>query len=82
MTLYSSFRALLFASLLGAGVTVYLFLSPYKSEMFGDNSPVTIMLYLVLIAAPLLASSNFSQRLQAEADRERKSAIAEKNRNR
>lgn len=80
MTLYSSFRALLFAALLGTGLTIYLFLSPYKSEMFGDNNPVTIMLYLVMIAAPLLASSRFSQRLQTEAAQERESAIAEKNR--
>lgn len=80
MTLYSSFRALLFSALLGTGVTVYLFLSPYKPEMFGDNNPVTIMLYLVMIAAPLLASARFSQRLQTEAAQERESAIAEKNR--
>jgi len=80
MTLYSSFRALLFAAILGGGLTVYLLLSPYKSEMFGANDPITIMLYFVLIAAPLLASARFSQRLQDEATQEQERAIAEKNR--
>lgn len=80
MTLYSNFRALLFSSLLGIGLTIYLFISPYKTEMFGNNSPITIMLYLVLIAAPLLTSAKFSQRLQTEANQERENAIAEKNR--
>ena len=80
MTLYSHFRALLFSGLLGAGLTVYLFISPYKSDMFGDNDPITIMLFFVLIAAPLLASAKFSERLQREAIQEREKAIAEKNR--
>lgn len=80
MTLYSNFRAVAFSALLGIILSIYLFISPYKTEMFGDNSPVTIMLYLVLIAAPLLASAKFSERLQAEAANQRESAIAEKNR--
>lgn len=80
MTLYSNFRAVLFSSLLGFGLTIYLFISPFKTEMFGNNSPITIMLYLVMIAAPLLTSAKFSQRLQTEANQEREKAIAEKNR--
>lgn len=80
MTLYSNFRAVLFSSLLGVGLTIYLFISPFKTEMFGNNSPITIMLYLVMIAAPLLTSAKFSQRLQTEANQEREKAIAEKNR--
>src|SRR5690606_17775472 len=51
MTLYNNFRALLFSSLLGVGLTIYLFNSPYKTDVFGINSPITIMLYLILIAA-------------------------------
>lgn len=80
MTLYSSFKPLLFSGILGVGVTLYLFNSPYKEEMFGNNDPITIMLYLILIAAPLLASSKFSERLQSTATQERENAIAEKNR--
>ena len=80
MTLYNSFRAIAFTTLLGIGVTVFLFLSDYKEEMFGNNHPVTIFLYLLLIAAPLLASSKFGERLQSEAEHQREQAIAEKNR--
>lgn len=79
MTLYGSFRAIAFSSLLGAGLTVYLFLSPYKEEMFGDNSPLTIVLYLAMIAAPLLASAKFSERLQKAATEGREQALGEKN---
>lgn len=80
MTLYTSFRAIVFSAILGTGLTIYLFFSPYKEEMFGNNDPATIMLYLVMIAAPLLASSKFSERLQSEAVKQRENAIAEKNR--
>ncbi|GGD81485.1 methyl-accepting chemotaxis protein [Paenibacillus nasutitermitis] len=80
MTLYSSFRALAFSTLLGIILSVYLFMSPYKAEMFGDNDPITIMLYLALVAAPLLASSKFSERLQMEAGAQRENAITEGNR--
>lgn len=81
MTLYSSYRALLFTTALGTALTVYLlFFSPVREAMFGNNSPITILLYLAMIAAPLLTSARFSERLQAEAEREREKAIAEKNR--
>jgi len=43
---------------------------------------MTIVLYLAMIAAPLLASSSFSQRLQTEAAQEREKAINENNRTR
>ena len=82
MTLYNQFRAQLFATLVGAALTVYLFVSPYHEAVFGDNSPLTIGLYLAMIAAPLLASSSFSQRLQTEAAQEREKAINENNRTR
>lgn len=81
MTLYSNYRALLFTAAIGAVLTVYmLFFSPFREAMFGNNSPITIILYLAMIAAPLLVSSRFSERLQAEADREREKAVAEYNR--
>jgi methyl-accepting chemotaxis protein len=79
MTLYQNFRALLFTTLLGIGVTLFFFLSEYK-YVFGNNHPVTIFLYLLMIAAPLLASSKFGERWQAEAEHQREQALAEKNR--
>lgn len=80
MMLYSSFRAILFSSIIGIGFTIYLILSPYQEPVFGNNSPITILLYLLMIAAPLLTSAKFSERLQQEAETERRKAIAEKNR--
>jgi len=80
LTLYSNSRAILFSGLSGAAVTVYLFLTPMKDDLFGDNDPFTMLMYLVLIAAPLYASSRFSERLQAEANEGREQAVAERNR--
>jgi len=79
MTLYNNFRAIVFTTFLGIGVTAYFFASEYRF-VFGDNHPVTIFLYLLLVASPLLASSKFAERLQAEAERQREQALAEKNR--
>jgi len=79
MTLYSNFRAITFAAVLAFGVTVFLFLSEYK-VIFANHMPVTIYMFLVLIAAPLMASSKFGERLQAEAEHQREQAVAEKNR--
>ncbi|UVI30125.1 methyl-accepting chemotaxis protein [Paenibacillus spongiae] len=79
MTLYNNFRAIAFSSLLGVGLTVYLFLSPYKAEMFGNNDSLTIAMYLAMIVIPLLASARFSERIQAEANDQREKATAERN---
>jgi len=80
MTLYNNFRALIFTGALGLALTVYLFLSPYRNALFMDNSPITITLYLFMIAVPLIASTRFSEGLQREADRQREQAIEERNR--
>lgn len=77
MTLYTNFRAIAFSSLLGVGLTIYLFISPYKDEMFGNNDPVTIMMYLALVVIPLLVSAKFSERLQAEAAAQQQKAMDE-----
>ncbi|MCQ6561405.1 methyl-accepting chemotaxis protein [Paenibacillus mendelii] len=79
MMLYNNFRAIAFSSFLGVGLTLYLFASPYKTEMFGDNAPLTILMYLAMIAIPLLASARFSERIQAEANAQRETATAERN---
>lgn len=77
MTLYSSFRAIVFSSILGVVVTAYLLLSPLSDAIFEPHHPMTVFLYLFMIAAPLLVSSRFSERLQAEADKQREAALAE-----
>lgn len=79
MTLYSNFKAIAFTTLLGIGVTLFFIFSEYKF-IFGNNHPVTILLYLLMIAAPLLASSKFGERWQAEAEHQREQALSEKNR--
>lgn len=80
MTLYGSSRAIAFSGGLGLALTVYLFLSPYADDLFGDNDPFTMVLYLAMIAAPLYASAKFSERLQNDVVSQREQAITEKNR--
>jgi methyl-accepting chemotaxis protein len=82
MTLYSSFRAITFSALLGAGLTAFLLAGPYKDELFAGHDPMTICLYLVMIATPLLVSAKFSERLQRDAASEQKNAITERDRSR
>ncbi|MNQ92010.1 Methyl-accepting chemotaxis protein 4 [compost metagenome] len=79
MTLYSSSRAIAFSSLMGAILTVYFFLSPYKTEIFGENNIVTMFMYLAFIAVPLFASTRFSEKLQTTIFSEREQAVFEKN---
>ncbi|MEF3306847.1 methyl-accepting chemotaxis protein [Paenibacillus sp. GYB003] len=77
MTLYTHFRAIVFSALLGAGLTTYIWVSPYKEAVFGDNDPVTMYMYLAFIAVPLLVSALFSERLQREVAAKREAAVAE-----
>jgi len=77
MTLYSSFRAIVFSSILGVALTTYLIMSPYSDELFGTHDPMTIFLYLFMMLAPLLVSAKFSERLQSEAHTQQANAIAE-----
>lgn len=79
MTLYGSSRAIAFSSLMGAILTVYFFLSPYKTDIFGDNDMVNMFMYLALIAVPLFVSTKFSERLQNDISSQREQAIQEKN---
>lgn len=79
MTLYNNFKAIVFTTLLGIGVTLYFLFSEFN-VIFGNNHPVTIILYLLMIATPLLASSKFGERWQSEAEHQREQALNEKNR--
>ncbi|WEK56416.1 MAG: methyl-accepting chemotaxis protein [Candidatus Cohnella colombiensis] len=80
MTLYGNSRSILFSGVSGVALTVYLFNSEYNTELFGDNDPLTMILYFLLIAVPLYASMKFSERLQHEVNLQREQAITEKNR--
>ena len=80
MTLYSNFRAITFSTILSAGLTAYLLVSPYKDDLFGDYAPLSICLYLGLIAIPLLVSTKFSEQLQKEATLQRENAELERDR--
>ncbi|GMK40294.1 methyl-accepting chemotaxis protein [Paenibacillus sp. CCS19] len=80
MTLYSSSRAIAYSTLMGAGLTTYLFLDDrYKVDVFGENDIVTMFMYFFMIAIPLYASTRFSERLQNEVFAQREEAIQEKN---
>ncbi|MWC29378.1 methyl-accepting chemotaxis protein [Paenibacillus sp. MMS18-CY102] len=77
MTLYSSSRAIAFSGTMGAVLTAYFFLSDMKEDIFADNSPVTMFMYLGMVAVPLFVSTKFSERLQREATEQREHAEAE-----
>src|SRR5690606_36321146 len=75
MTLYNNFRSLAFSVLLGAGLTVYLFPNPFKEETFGSTDPVMIIMYLDMVAAALLGSSELTDRVHTEEADQRELAI-------
>jgi methyl-accepting chemotaxis protein len=79
MTLYGSSRAIAFSSFMGVVLTAYFFISPYKTEIFGDNDMVNMYMYLALIAVPLFVSTKFSEKLQKDIFSEREQAVLEKN---
>ena len=80
LTLYTNFRAITFATFLSAGLTLYFLLSPLKEELFGDSSPITILLNLALIAIPLVVSTKFSEQLQKETELQRVTVEFERDR--
>lgn len=80
MTLYSNIRAITFSTIIGACLTAYLLMSPYKDPLFTTNAPLTICLYLAMIATPLIVSTKFTEQLQREAKLERENAEIERDR--
>lgn len=80
MTLYSNIRAITFSTVIGACLTAYLLVSPYKDPLFTNNASLTICLYLGLIATPLIVSTWFSEQLQKEAKIQRENAEIERDR--
>ncbi|MCD1260160.1 chemotaxis protein [Paenibacillus athensensis] len=66
MTLYNNHRPIVFAGILGAGLTAYLqFIAP-ELNVFGDNDPLTLYMFLVMVTFALAFSSRFSGKLLAE----------------
>ncbi len=79
MTLYSNYKPIVFAGLLGIGISTYLFLHPYYGELlFPEESLAYLYLYLIMLTLALLFSARFSERLQREADAERQNAVEAK----
>ncbi|WP_336789721.1 methyl-accepting chemotaxis protein [Paenibacillus sp. MMO-177] len=64
MTLYGNSRAIGYSGLMGVLLTVYCYVSPDKTEIFGDNAPTTMFMYFCMVAVPLYVSTKFSERLQ------------------
>ena len=79
MTLYGSSRAIAFSSLMGATLTAYFFISPYKTEIFGDTYMINIYMFLAFIAVPLFVSTKFSENLQNDIISGARASFLEKN---
>ncbi|GFN32892.1 methyl-accepting chemotaxis protein [Paenibacillus xylaniclasticus] len=80
MTLYGSSRAIAYSTFMGAGLTAYLILDPdFKQEVFTNNSPITICLFLAMVAIPLYVSAKFSERLQSDVQTQHDHAVEERN---
>ncbi|BBI36382.1 methyl-accepting chemotaxis protein [Cohnella abietis] len=80
MTLYGNSRSIAFSGVSGIALTIYLFISPYKEDLFGQQDPFTMIMYLLLIASPLYVSTKFSERLQTDVISQSEQAVLEKNR--
>lgn len=80
MTLYGNSRAIGFSGLMGVLLTIYCYISPDKTEIFGDNAPTTMFMYLAMVAVPLYVSTRFSERLQLNIIKQGEQATTENNR--
>jgi len=79
MTLYSNYKPIVFAGVLGLGISTYLFLDPaYQQRLFPNESLAYLYLYLIMLTIALAFSARFSERLQRAADTERHKAIEAK----
>lgn len=79
MTLYSNYKPIIWAGTLGIGLTTYLYQDSFlREQMFPQESLVYLYLYLILLTLVLVFSSRFTERLQWEADEQRRKAIDSK----
>ncbi|SFE40942.1 methyl-accepting chemotaxis protein [Paenibacillus catalpae] len=80
MTLYGNSKAIGYSGLMGVLLTVYCYVSPDKTEIFGNNAPTTMFMYFAMVAVPLYASTKFSERLQHNIIEQGEQAKQENNR--
>lgn len=67
MTLYSNYRPVLFTAILSFILTIYAFYDPRLHDaIFAEEPLIYLMLYIVLGAITLCASTLFSERLQRQ----------------
>lgn len=74
MTLYNNYRPIVFAGFLGAGLTVYLDVIVPELNVFGNNDPITLYMYLIMVTFALAFSSRFSEKLMIEMQNKEQAA--------
>jgi methyl-accepting chemotaxis protein len=74
MTLYNNYRPIVFAGFLGACLTAYLELIAPELHVFGNNDPITLYMFLVMITFALAFSSRFSEKLMSEVQKKEQAA--------
>ncbi|WP_435169739.1 hypothetical protein [Paenibacillus glycanilyticus] len=80
MTLYGNSMAIGYSGLMGVLLTVYCYVSPDKTEIFGNNAPTTMFMYFFMVAVPLYVSTKFSERLQHNIIKQGEQAMLENKR--
>jgi methyl-accepting chemotaxis protein len=79
MTLYSDYKAIIFAGALGMALTTYVYLHPViGNKLFPGDSLLYLGMYLIFFTAALAFASAFSEKLQRQVARERQEALKAK----
>ncbi|MBP1977140.1 methyl-accepting chemotaxis protein [Cohnella thailandensis] len=79
MTLYSNYKPILLAGILGMATTTYVFLDPKLGEaLFPNDSLLYLYMYLIFLTAALAASARFGEKLQKQVTEEHKQTVAAK----
>ncbi|RUS46856.1 methyl-accepting chemotaxis protein [Cohnella sp. AR92] len=79
MTLYSNYKPILLAGLLGMATTTYVFLDPKLGDtLFPNDSLLYLYLYLIFLTAALATSARFGEKLQRQVTEEHKQTAAAK----
>ncbi|MCK8488247.1 methyl-accepting chemotaxis protein [Paenibacillus sp. MBLB2552] len=67
MTLYSNYKPIIFAGVLGIGITIYFFNVPfYHDKLFPRESLSYLLLFLGFLTVALAFAARFSERLQQD----------------
>ncbi|THF76347.1 methyl-accepting chemotaxis protein [Cohnella fermenti] len=71
MTLYSNYKPILLAGVLGMATTTYVFLdSKLGPELFPNDSLLYLYMYLIFLTVALAASARFGEKLQSQVAEE------------